>query len=86
MQILWQVEHFGYGGDLRRANFVTGAAKRDFWTCGSLSEIGGSLARKLRFGILMLSLEALLRRNALSGLRHVNLEMQIDGRHSTLST
>ena len=37
MQILWQVEHFGYGGDLRRANFVTGAAKRDFWTCGSLA-------------------------------------------------
>ena len=40
---------------------------RDFWTCGSVSEVGGSLARKLRFGILMLSLKALLRQNALTG-------------------
>ena len=28
-----------------RSNFVTGAVDRDFSTCGSLSEIGGSLAK-----------------------------------------
>ena len=50
VQISWQV----------RSDFVAGAVKRDFWICGSLSEIGGSLERKLRFGILMLSLEKLL--------------------------
>ena len=46
-----------------RSNFVTGAVNCELWTCGSFSEIGGRLARKLRFGILMLSLEALLRQN-----------------------
>ena len=59
-------------------SFLTGAVNRDFSTCGSFSEIGGSLARKLCFGILMLSLqEAFLRQNALAGLRYVNLEVQI---------
>ena len=43
--------------------------------CGR--KIWGNLARKLRFGIWMLSLEAFLRRNALAGLRHVNLEVHI---------
>ena len=56
---------------------MTGVVNRDFWTCGSFSEIGGTLAQKLRFGILMLSLEALLGQNALAGLRHVNLEMRM---------
>ena len=56
---------------------MTGAMNREFWTRGSFPEIGGSLARKLRFDILILSLEALLWQNALSGLRSVNLEVQI---------
>ena len=67
----------GYGGDLTRSNFVTGAVNRDFSTCGSFSDIGGSLARKLRFGIWMLSLEAFLRRSAFTELPHVNLEVPI---------
>ena len=31
-----------------RSDFVSGALNRDFWTCGSFSELGGSLERKLR--------------------------------------
>ena len=38
---------------------------------------GKSLERKLRFGILMLSLEVLLLRIALAGLHDVNLDVQI---------
>ena len=37
-----------------RSDFVAGAVIRDFWTCGSFSEIWGSVERKLRFGILVL--------------------------------
>ena len=43
--------------------------------CGR--KIWGSFARKLRFGIWVLSLEAFLRRNAMAGLRRVNLEVHI---------
>ena len=50
--------------------FVTGARVS---TCGL--QIRGSLPRKLRFGIWMSSVEAFLRRNALAGLWHVNLEV-----------
>ena len=56
---------------------MAGAVTRDFWTCGSFAEIGGSLKRKPRFGILVLSLEVLLLRIALAGLRGVNLDAQI---------
>ena len=60
VQSSWQAQLFGHNGVLRRASdSVTGAVNRDFSTCGPFSEVGGSLARKLRFGILMLSLEAL---------------------------
>ena len=34
-----------------RSKFVTGAVSRDFSTRGSFSKVGGSFARKLRFGI-----------------------------------
>ena len=44
---------------LARSDFKAGAVNRDLWTCGSFSEIGGSLEQMLRFGILMLSLEVI---------------------------
>ena len=56
---------------------MTRAVNRHFWTRGLFSDTGGSLARKLRFGIWVLSLEAFLQRNTLAGLRRVNLEVQI---------
>ena len=36
-------------------SFVAGAVNRDFWTCGSFSDVKGSLKRTLHFGILILS-------------------------------
>ena len=62
MQISWQVQYFGHGDGLPRALDMN----RDLWTCGSLSEFGGFIERKLRFGILMLSFNTLLLRNALA--------------------
>ena len=56
---------------------MTGAVNRDFSTCRSFSEIGGRLARSCVLVICMLSLEAFLLRSALSGLPHVNLEVQV---------
>ena len=41
------------------SDFVAGVVNRNFWTCGSFSEVGGSLERKLPFGVLMLSGSAL---------------------------
>ena len=38
VQILWQAQCFGHGGSLR-SDFVAGAVSRDFWICGSFSEI-----------------------------------------------
>ena len=54
---------------------------RDLWTRGSFSEIGGSVERKLHFGILMLSLEALLLRNGWAGLRDVQISWQAHVHH-----
>ena len=60
--------------------FVAGAVNRDFWTCGSFSEIGRSLERNLHFGILTSSLEMLLLQIALAWLRGVSLSLR--GRHA----
>ena len=67
-------------GRFRDNYFGRGGGHRDFWRGGSFSEIGGCLERKLRllhFYIFMLSLEALLLRNALAGLRDMNFDAQI---------
>ena len=40
VQTLWQTQYFGRGGGLPHgADFVAGAVNRDFWTCGSFSEV-----------------------------------------------
>ena len=74
VQILWQAQYFGHDVGFRRALI----SWQDLWTCGSASEAGRSLERMLRFGILTLSLEALVLRSQLNlaGLHDVSLDVQ----------
>ena len=38
MQFSWPVQHIEQVGDRQELRFVTGAANRDFWTCGSFAD------------------------------------------------
>ena len=55
-------------------DFVAGAVSHDSWTCGSFSEVGGNIERKLRFGVLRLSFGSALAAKRLARAARVNLE------------
>ena len=69
VQISWQAQCFGHGGDCGWSSacsvFVAGSVNRDFWTCGSFSDI----ALTSRCCLWKL-------RVALAGLRDVSLDVR----------